>query len=74
MDIFLFLILDLIFFQIFIFFKGILISFSFVVYLLVVSYNFDSEFLYSVSESDSVSDCGSDVLFELGIQVCVFCK
>ena len=50
--------------------KGILIPSSFALH----SYNSDSEVLRSVSESDSASDCGSDVLSEPGTQVCAPCK
>ena len=54
--------------------KGILIPSSFPVHPPALSYNSDSEFLRSVSESDSASDCGSDVLSEPGTQVCTPCK
>ncbi|XP_020606688.1 zinc finger CCHC domain-containing protein 14-like isoform X2 [Orbicella faveolata] len=49
--------------------KGILIPSSFPVHPPALSYNSDSEFLRSVSESDSASDCGSDVVSEPGTQV-----
>lgn len=48
--------------------KGILIPSSLAVHPPAVSHNSDSEFLHSVSESDSASDCGSDVLSEPGTQ------
>jgi len=54
--------------------KGILIPSSFPVHPPALSYNSDSEFLRSVSESDSASDCGSDVVSEPGTQVCAPCK
>lgn len=54
--------------------KGILIPSSLAVHPPAVSHNSDSEFLHSVSESDSASDCGSDVLSEPGTQVCAPCK
>ena len=52
--------------------KGILMPSSFPVGTVhpPLGYNSDSEFLGSVSESDSASDCGSDVISEPGTQVC----
>ncbi|XP_078365795.1 uncharacterized protein LOC144650033 isoform X2 [Oculina patagonica] len=50
--------------------KGILMPSSFPISSVhpPLSYNSDNEFLHSVSESDSASDCGSDVLSEPGTQ------
>lgn len=52
--------------------KGILMPSSFPISTVHPSlgYSSDSEFLRSVSESDSASDCGSDALSEPGTQVC----